>query len=146
MSGLIKKPSTPKTLEEAVQVINQLWAVIEQLIEQRDTDSSNSSKPPSSDGFRPAKRRTKPRSKRSQGAQPGHPKHERRLFPESEADSVRKRSFPTAVDLPIQYRAQRLIRKGVFPYPWRELVHPTRRMFTDPLQHIRQIYLRVHAL
>ena len=89
----MKKPSTPKTLEEAIQVINQLWAVIEQLIEQRDTDSSNSSKPPSSDGFKSAKRRAKPRSKRSQGAQPGHPKHERRLFPESEVDSI-QRYFP----------------------------------------------------
>ena len=45
-------------------------------------NSSNSSKPPSSDIVKPKKPKCKGRrGKRKQGGQPGHPKHERPEFP-----------------------------------------------------------------
>jgi transposase len=90
-----------KTLEEAQQTIDTLWSAlgeamkrIEQLEEQLRIDSRDSSKAPSSDspeqrGKRPKKRRTG----KSQGAQPGHPKHERALLPESEVDQI-ERFYP----------------------------------------------------
>lgn len=94
-------PPQPKTLGEAQQVIAALWAAlgelrerIEQLEEQIRTDSGNSSKAPSSDSPKSrAQRRKKPRSGRTQGAQPGHKKHERALVAESEVDTV-ERFFP----------------------------------------------------
>lgn len=48
-------------------------------------NSSNSSKPPSSDIVKP-KGKKRGKRKRKIGAQPGHPKHERPLFPEKEID------------------------------------------------------------
>lgn len=102
----LKGPSPqPKSPEEAQQVIDALWRAlgealerIEQLEEQRRTDSANSSKAPSSDSPRSrAQRRKRPHSSRTQGAQPGHEKHERALGPESEVDSV-ERFFPVECD------------------------------------------------
>ncbi|MEA3226223.1 MAG: IS66 family transposase, partial [Planctomycetota bacterium] len=59
--------------------ITQLEAMIARL----QKNSSNSSKPPSSDIVKPkAKKRKK--DKRKIGAQPGHPRHERALFPEKD--------------------------------------------------------------
>jgi len=45
-------------------------------------DSSTSSKPPSSDIVKPAKAADTPPAPRSQGGQPGHPLHQRDLFPD----------------------------------------------------------------
>src|SRR6202142_1622387 len=45
-------------------------------------NSSTSSKPPSSDLVKPPQAPSSEQSPRSQGGQPGHPKHERALFPE----------------------------------------------------------------
>ena len=93
---------TPKTLVEAQQIIDVLWQAqrelrlrIEALEEQLRTDSGTSSKPPSSDspGQR-ARRRKKPRSGRSQGAQPGHPKHERSLVDVDKVDAI-ERFYPS---------------------------------------------------
>jgi transposase len=94
-------PPHPATLEEAHQVIDQLWSIVralrervESLEEQLKVDSSNSSKAPSSDSAeKRAQRRKKPRSNRRRGAQPGHPKHERELVPESEVDEI-ERFYP----------------------------------------------------
>ena len=56
---------------------------LERKVAQLSKDSSNSSKPPSSDITKPkAKKRKK--GKRKIGAQHGHPKHERPLFPEED--------------------------------------------------------------
>jgi transposase len=44
-------------------------------------NSSNSSKPPSSDMVRPPKPSAKNGKKRKRGAQPGHPRHVRPMFP-----------------------------------------------------------------
>jgi transposase len=97
------RPPLPQTLEEAHGVIEQLWTVVDRLQSEVDslraqldesqrqsgTHSRNSSKPPSSDspGQRAARPR-KPRSGKSQGAQPGHEKHERALLPLEQVDEV----------------------------------------------------------
>lgn len=49
-------------------------------------NSATSSKPPSSDIVKPPARRRKSGKKRKRGAQPGHPKHERKAFEPSEID------------------------------------------------------------
>jgi transposase len=90
-----------KTLEEAQQTIDALWSAlgealkrIEQLEEQLRSDSRDSSKAPSRDTpEQRAKRPKKKRTGKSQGAQPGHPKHERALVPESEVDQI-ERFYP----------------------------------------------------
>jgi len=56
-----------------------LEAEVKRLREQLDTNSKNSSKPPSQDPFR-STRQSKP-SGRKQGGQPGHPDHKRDLVP-----------------------------------------------------------------
>jgi transposase len=63
--------------------IEALQAVVAQLQEQLAAarkDSSTSSKPPSSDIVKPPKPASPTGSKRRQGGQPGHPKHERVAF------------------------------------------------------------------
>ena len=95
----------PATLAEAQQLIQRLWpsqrellskqrelqAQIDELKERLNSDSNDSSKPPSSDSpAQRARRRKKRRSGKSQGAQPGHKKYERGLVPESELDGIEK--------------------------------------------------------
>jgi transposase len=78
----------PSTLEEALVVIAQMAARIEVLEEKLRKSSSNSSKPPSSDGpARKAKQKSKKkRSGRKPGGQPGHVKHEREMVPPEHVD------------------------------------------------------------
>jgi hypothetical protein len=64
--------------------IEALQAAVARLQEQLASarkDSSTSSKPPSSDIVKPPKALSSQQTPRSQGAQPGHPRHERPLFP-----------------------------------------------------------------
>ena len=62
-------------------------AELEQEIARLKKNSSNSSKPPSSDIVKPPKPTVERKSgKRRQGAQPGHPRHERTPFMEEELD------------------------------------------------------------
>ena len=51
-------------------------------------NSSTSSKPPSSDIVKPPKPPARGRRKRKQGAQPGHPRHQRDPFPPDEIDKT----------------------------------------------------------
>lgn len=96
-----------KTLDEAQQIIDALWAVIAgyqasqktlatrlaDLEEKLNTHSGNSSKPPSSDGFHKKKKKKKfhgagKGQALKQGAQPGHEGKGRRLLPPNEVGSV----------------------------------------------------------
>src|SRR5437588_12588913 len=65
--------------------LEQLQAAVARLEEQLAAarkDSSTSSKPPSSDIVKPPPPAPPPgQDKRKRGGQPGHPKHERALFP-----------------------------------------------------------------
>jgi len=67
--------------------IERLEARVRDLEERLDTDSRNSSKPPSSDGPAAAKTR-KPPTGRKPGGQPGHKGHRRALRPTAECDAV----------------------------------------------------------
>jgi transposase len=71
---------------EAQQVqLDTLQATVARLQEQlagARKNSSTSSKPPSSDIVKPPKSPNQEQTRRSQGGQPGHPKHERALFPQ----------------------------------------------------------------
>ena len=59
--------------------VEALEAEIKELREKLNTNSNNSSKPPSQDPFR--KSRTKQSSGKKPGGQPGHPGHARKLYP-----------------------------------------------------------------
>src|SRR6202162_6216002 len=64
--------------------LEALQATVAQLQEQlaaAKKDSSTSSKPPSSDIVKPPKPTNPEETPRSVGGQPGHPKHDRALFP-----------------------------------------------------------------
>jgi transposase len=62
-------------------------AELEQQIARLQKNSSNSSKPPSSDIVKPPKVTvTRKKGKRRKGAQPGHPRHERTPFTQEEID------------------------------------------------------------
>jgi transposase len=110
-------PPRPKTLEEAQEIINALWLFcrelsarvnqqqqqieaqqkqieaqqkeIAELKEQLNTNSKNSSKPPSSDRFKKDAKKKK-KSKRKQGGQPGHKGAFRALLPEAQVDHIEK--------------------------------------------------------
>ena len=90
----------PKTLEEAQQIINALWnrssefekneltltSTITNLEEKLNTNSTNSSKSPSSDLFKPKKSKKKyhgagKNNALKQGAQKGHKGKGRKLLP-----------------------------------------------------------------
>jgi len=79
-------------LAQALACISELEQRNAQLQEQlakAKKNSSNSSKPPSSDIVKPKKPKGKGRrGKRKQGGQPGHPKHERPEFPPEMLDQV----------------------------------------------------------
>jgi len=94
-------PPDCQTLEESQQLVRQLWtaldealARVEELEERVEQSSKTSSKSPSTDTPKSrAERSPKRRSGKSQGAQPGHPKHERALVEESKLTSC-ERYYP----------------------------------------------------
>ena len=61
-------------------------------------NSSNSSKPPSSDIVKPPKPALKGKGKRKQGAQPGHPRHQRAPFSLDEIDKTWEYSWTACPD------------------------------------------------
>jgi transposase len=81
---MAETPPTPckgcQQLQAQLAELQAAVARLEQQLAAARKDSSTSSKPPSSDIVKPAK--TPPgRDNRKRGGQPGHPKHERVLFP-----------------------------------------------------------------
>lgn len=92
----------PLTLDAALRLIAALRALVEQqaarldqqavriaeLEEKVRQNSSNSSKPPSSDAPSTNPKTKKKRSGKKRGGQPGHQRHERRLLPVEQAQAV----------------------------------------------------------
>ena len=93
-------PPQAKTLEEAQSIIDALWSLCRQmkneiielkervktLEEQVNKNSSNSSKPPSSDGLqKPNPKNLRGKSEKNRGGQPGHERNilEKRLHPDT---------------------------------------------------------------
>jgi len=69
--------------QRQIDLLLQKVAELERTVAKLSKNSTNSSKPPSSDITRP-KPQQRQQGKRKIGAQPGHPRHERPVFPESD--------------------------------------------------------------
>ena len=74
-------------------MIKALWSLLRNKEEKKNTNSKNSSLPPSKDNASKNKsnvRRTQQRKKnpKKRGGQPGHKKHERCLLPENKVDKT----------------------------------------------------------
>jgi transposase len=78
----------PQTVAECHAVIAQLLQRVKLLEERVNLDSSNSSKPPSSDGPGKGNRAQRRASARKRGAQPGHKGHTRAMVDEAEVDRL----------------------------------------------------------
>jgi transposase len=72
-------------LEQQLEQVLARVARLEAELAAAKKNSTNSSKPPSSDIVKP-KKKPKSDEKRKRGGQPGHPKHERTLFPDDQVD------------------------------------------------------------
>ncbi len=75
-------------LEALVTHLRARIAELEAKLAKANRNSSNSSKPPSSDIVKPPKPRPPKGKKRKRGGQPGHKKHERKPFPPEEVDEI----------------------------------------------------------
>lgn len=71
---------------EAVAPLRQRIAQLEAQVARLSKDSSNSSRPPSSDIVKPKPAKPKGKKKRKPGGQKGHRKHERKPFPPEQVD------------------------------------------------------------
>lgn len=83
------KAEVDRLVAEAVAPLLVRIAELEAEVARLKKNSSNSSKPPSSDIVKPRKKENKAkkrRGKRSKGAQPGHERHEREGFSEEDVD------------------------------------------------------------
>src|SRR5689334_1155462 len=68
--------------------IARLEARVAQLEAQLGKDATNSSQPPSTAHPHAKPAPTRPKSRRSAGGQPGHPRHERALLPADQCQAV----------------------------------------------------------
>jgi len=76
-------------LETEVATLRKRNVELEAEVARLRKNSSNSSKPPSSDIVKPPKPPLPGQGKRRIGGQPGHPRHERTVFPPDRIDSIR---------------------------------------------------------
>lgn len=97
-----KEPPLPSTLEEALALVGVLWEELRQLqaaygdlqgrvqeLEARlGQNSTNSSRPPSSDPPEAPPRPPTPPTGRQRGGQPGHAAHQRALVPSEQVDQL----------------------------------------------------------
>lgn len=103
MSEIQGDPNCPgcaafrKRVEELEAVVAQWQAQIEELTTRLKQDSSNSSKPPSSDLPWNKRGNAKPKSTLKRGGQPGHPGHHRDLLPRERVTKT-VQYFPKACD------------------------------------------------
>ena len=73
-------------LQEQLEQLQAAVARLEEQLAAARKDSSTSSKPPSSDVVKPPPAGSAGQDKRQRGGQPGHPRHERALFPTDQID------------------------------------------------------------
>jgi len=94
-NAFIEPPKRPATLDEAYQIIEGLWRLLQDCREQLALNSSNSSLPPSQDRLSGKAKDRLPRqpSGKKRGAQEGHVAHTRDLVPEAAVDRI-ERHFP----------------------------------------------------
>jgi transposase len=99
---MLTEPPLPPTLDEAPALVRLLWAElvalraecaslqtrVQELEARLGENSSNSSRPPSTDPPGTPKRPPGPPTGRRRGAQPGHPAHQRALVPADQVDAV----------------------------------------------------------
>ena len=78
----------PRTLADALLVIEQLLARIAELEERLRQNSQNSSRPPSTDAPEVSRPAPRPPSGRKPGGQPGHEGHQRLLLPADAVDTI----------------------------------------------------------
>jgi transposase len=89
VEGLMERLSRVEAALEQLQLDNQrLRSENQQLREQLNQTSQNSSQPPSQDPPGTLKSKTKTKSKRQRGGQPGHPGHQRKLYPPEQCQSI----------------------------------------------------------
>lgn len=92
---MLTEPRSPATLEEATAMLRLVWEEVVRLREENAAlrarlgqNSTNSSRPPSSDPPATPPRPPTPPSGRPRGGQPGHPPHQRTLVPPEQVDQV----------------------------------------------------------
>jgi len=86
-------------LREFVDNLNRENQTLKEKLAASKKNSRNSSKPPSSDFVKPPKPEPKANEgKRKQGGQPGHPKHERPLYPTDQIDNFHPYAYPSCPD------------------------------------------------
>src|SRR5258706_12495900 len=86
------------TLEQQFAELQARLAQVEAELAAAKKNSSNSSKPPSSDIVKKPKAKPKDGSKRKRGGQPGHPKHERPAFSIEQIDECIEFSYAQCPD------------------------------------------------
>jgi transposase len=77
-----------EALQEEIAALKAEKARLEAELAKARKHSGNSSKPPSSDIVKPSRPKDKNGGKRQQGAQPGHPRHEREPFTATQIDDT----------------------------------------------------------
>jgi len=96
----------------------ELLALVAVLQERLKLDSTNSSKPPSSDGPAQGNRAQRRASLRKRGAQKGHPGAFQALLPEDEVDGITECPPPALCDCGAAVQAQgKPLRHQVFDLP-----------------------------
>ena len=73
-------------MSDKIESLQKRVGELEKIVARLSKNSSNSSKPPSSDDITKPKPKNKNEEKRNIGAQPGHPRNERSPFPEEDID------------------------------------------------------------
>jgi transposase len=109
-----------------IEALQKQVAELERTVAKLSKNSANSSKPPSSDITRPKSRgkgKGKGKGKRKTGAQPGHPRHERPAFPDTEIGTFHDYRFDACpecgtadvafLDLPPRVQQQMEIEKVI---------------------------------
>lgn len=93
------KRQSKRQLIQMILELQQRVAKLEAEVARLRKDSSTSSKPPSSDLVNPPRPAPPAGKKRRIGGQPGHPRHERPLFPPEQVDHIEEYRVPCCPSL-----------------------------------------------